>query len=138
MKYEQLTHKVIGCSMEVHSALGNGFQEVIYQRALEYELELQKIHFAREVEMPVYYKDLQVGTRRVDFLIEKVLSVEIKAIIELGDVHLAQAMNYLEAYNLEVGLLINFGSRSLDFKRVHNKKFKGDDFRGNPKHPSKP
>ncbi|MDR9410706.1 MAG: GxxExxY protein [Balneolaceae bacterium] len=136
MKYEQLTHKIIGCAMEVHSALGNGFQEVIYQRALEYELELQDIHFAREVDMPVYYKDLQVGTRRVDFLIEDVLSVEIKAIIELEDVHLAQAMNYLEAYNLEVGLLINFGSRSLDFKRVHNKKFKGDDFRGNPSHPS--
>lgn len=121
--------------MEVHTALGNGFQEVIYQRSLEYELELQNIHFAREVEMPVYYKDLQVGTRRVDFLIEDVLSVELKAIIELQDVHLAQAMNYLEANNLEVGLLINFGSRSLKFKRVHNKKFKGNDFRGNPKHP---
>ena len=140
MKYEQLTHKIIGCAMEVHSALGNGFQEVIYQRSLEYELGLQNIQFAREVEMPVYYKDLQVGTRRVDFLIENVLSVEIKAIIELEDVHLAQAMNYLEAYNLEVGLLINFGSRSLTFKRVHNKKFKGSKFRGNPKYPkmSKP
>ena len=140
MKYEQLTHKIIGCAMEVHSALGNGFQEVIYQRSLEYELELQNLHYAREVEMPVYYKDLQVGTRRVDFLIEDVLSVELKAIIELEDVHLAQAMNYLEAYNLEVGLLINFGSRSLTFKRVHNKKFKGSEFQGNPKYPktSKP
>jgi len=121
--------------MEVHSALGNGFQEVIYQRSLEYELKLQNISFAREVEMPVYYKDLQVGTRRVDFLIQDILSVEIKAIIELEDVHLAQAMNYLEAYNLEVGLLINFGSRSLTFKRVHNKKFMGSEFRGNPTHP---
>lgn len=138
MKYEQLTHKIIGCAMEVHSALGNGFQEVIYQRSLEYELELQNIPFAREVEMPVYYKDLQVGTRRVDFLIQDILSVEIKAIIELEDVHLAQAMNYLEAYNLEVGLLINFGSRSLTFKRVHNKKFKGSEFRGNPTHPKPP
>lgn len=135
MKYEQLTHKIIGCAMEVHSALGNGFQEVIYQRYLEYELKLQNIPFAREVEMPVYYKDLQVGTRRIDFLIQDILSVEIKAIIELEDVHLAQAMNYLEAYNLEVGLLINFGSRSLTFKRVHNKKFKGGDFRGNSTHP---
>lgn len=115
--------------------MGNGFQEVIYQRSLEYELDLQNIQFAREVEMPVYYKDLQVGTRRVDFLIEDVLSVELKAIIELEDVHLAQAINYLEAYNLEVGLLINFGSRSLTFKRVHNKKFKGKNFRGNPKYP---
>ena len=134
MKYEQLTHKIIGCAMEVHSALGNGFQEVIYQRSLKYELELQKLYFAREVEMPVYYKDLHVGTRRVDFLIEDVLSVELKAVINLEDVHLAQAMNYLEAYNLEVGLLINFGSRSLTFKRVHNKKFKGSEFRGNPTH----
>jgi len=138
MKYEQLTHKIIGCAMEVHSALGNGFQEIIYQRSLEYELELQNIPFAREVEMLVYYKDLQVGTRRVDFLIQGILSVEIKAIIELEDVHLAQAMNYLEAYNLEVGLLINFGSRSLTFKRVHNKKFKGSEFRGNPTHPKPP
>ena len=108
MKHEQITHNIIGCAMKVHSALGNGFQEVIYQRALAYEFELNNIMFAREFEMPVYYRDLQVGTRRVDFLVNDTISVELKAIIELEDVHLAQAMNYLEAYNLEVGLLINF------------------------------
>jgi len=108
--------------MEVHKFLGNGFQEVIYQRALEYEMQLQGISFQREFEMSVNYKDIQVGTRSVDFLVENEIMVEIKAIILLEDVHLAQAMNYLEAYHLPIGLLINFGSKSLDFKRVHNNK----------------
>lgn len=124
MKYEQLTHKIIGCAMEVHSVLGNGFQEVIYQRALAHEMGLQQLGFEREFEMPVIYKELRIGTRRVDFLVEEFISVEIKALIKLEDVHLAQAMNYLEAYNLEIGLLINFGAKSLEFKRLHNKKFK--------------
>ena len=123
-KYSDLTSKVIGCAMKVHSALGNGFQEVIYQRALEIEMADERIEFSREYEMPVYYKHQQIGMRRVDFLIEGVVSVELKAIIQLEDVHLAQAINYLEAYDLEVGLLINFGARSLEFKRVTNKKFK--------------
>lgn len=122
MLHKDLTHKIIGCSMEVHKFLGNGFQEVIYQRALAYEMQLQGISFNREFEMPVNYKDIQVGTRRVDFLIENEIMVEIKAVILLEDVHLAQAMNYLEAYHLPIGLLINFGSKSLDFKRVHNNK----------------
>ena len=123
-KYSDLTSKVIGCAMKVHCALGNGFQEVIYQRALAIEFADEGIVFSREHEMPVYYKQQQIGTRRVDFLVEGVISVEIKAIINLEEVHLAQAINYLEAYDLEVGLLINFGSKSLDFKRVSNKKFK--------------
>ena len=123
MKYSELTHKIIGCSMEVHKKLGNGFQEVIYQRALEIEMRDQGIEFKREFEMPIYYKNLQIGLRRVDFLVEEIISVEIKAIIQLENVHLAQAINYLEAYNLEIGLLINFGSKSLDFKRVVNSKF---------------
>ena len=123
MKYSELTHKIIGCSMEVHKNLGNGFQEVIYQRALEIEMRDQGIEFKREFEMPIYYKNLQIGLRRVDFLVEEIISVEIKAIIQLENVHLAQAINYLEAYNLEIGLLINFGSKSLDFKRVVNSKF---------------
>ena len=110
--------------MTVHSALGNGFQEVIYQRALEIEMKDQDIGFCREYEMPVYYKQEQIGTRRVDFLVEGIVSVELKAIIKLEDVHLAQAINYLEAYDLEIGLLINFGSKSLELKRVQNKKFK--------------
>ena len=117
--------------MKVHSALGNGFQEVIYQRALAIEMGDACILFSREHEMPIYYKQQQIGTRRVDFLVEDVISVELKAITSLEDVHLAQAINYLEAYDLEVGLLINFGSRSLTFKRIANKKFKQKN-QGNP------
>lgn len=111
--------------MEVHNALGNGFQEVIYQRALEYEMELQKIVFAREVEMPIFYKQKEIGSRRVDFLVVEKICVELKALIKLEDVHLAQGINYLEAFNLEVGLLINFGNTKLEFKRLQNKKYKG-------------
>ena len=131
-KYSELTSKIIGCAMRVHSALGNGFQEVIYQRALAIEMEDSGLLFNREYEMPIYYKQQQIGTRRVDFLVEEVISVELKAVITLEDVHLAQAINYLEAYDLEVGLLINFGSKSLTFKRVVNKKFKQKN-QGNPK-----
>lgn len=122
--YGEITRKVIGCAMEVHTFLGNGFQEVIYQRALAFEMEKQGLGFAREFEMPVMYKDLQVGKRRVDFLVEAKISVELKALVELDKVHLAQAINYLEAYNLEVGLLLNFGSSRLAFHRLQNKKYK--------------
>ena len=122
-KYSELTGKIIGCEMEVHKILGNGFQEVIYQRALAKEMGLQGIGFSREHEMPIYYKEEHIGTRRVDFLIEDVISVELKAVIKTEDVHLAQAINYLEAYNLEVGLLMNFGTKSLEFKRLINSKF---------------
>lgn len=123
-KYSELTGKIIGCAMEVHNILGNGFQEVIYQRALAYEMQLQGLSFDREFEMPIYYKQNSIGSRRVDFLIENKISVEIKALITTESVHLAQAINYLEAYNLEVGLLINFGNIRLDFHRLINKKFK--------------
>jgi GxxExxY protein len=122
-KYSELTSQIIGAAMEVHSFLGNGFQEVIYQRAFSYEMELRNILHAREVEMNVMYKDLQVGQRRVDFLVEDKISVEIKALTKLEPVHLAQAINYLEAYNLEIGLLINFGNTKLKFHRFENKKF---------------
>ena len=133
-RYSELTGQIIGCAMTVHSALGNGFQEVIYQRALEIEMADQGIPFSREHVMPIYYKGQHIGTRRVDFLVGNVVSVELKAIIRLEDVHLAQAINYLEAYDLEVGLLINFGARSLEFKRVTNKKFNQKNQR-NPKIP---
>lgn len=123
LKHKELTEKIIGAAMKVHSALGNGFQEVIYQRALALELEESGISFEREFTMPVYYKGRQVGERRADFLVDGKISVKLKAIIQLEPVHLAQARNYLEAYNLEVGLLINFGSISLQFKRLHNPKF---------------
>ena len=131
-KYSDLTSKIIGCSMTVHKSLGNGFQEVIYQRALEIEMQEVGLLFVREMEMPIYYKDQKIGTRRVDFLVEDVIAVELKAITELKDVHLAQAINYLEAFDLEVGLLINFGSKSLQFKRLSNKSFKQKN-QGNPR-----
>ncbi len=113
-----LTGKIIGCAMEVHKLLGNGFQEVIYQRALAIEMNNQQVAFSREHEMEIFYKGENIGTRRVDFFVEGKIMVELKAIIQLEDVHLAQAINYLEAYKMQIGLLINFGSRSLQFKRV--------------------
>ncbi len=119
-----LTRMIIGCAMRVHTALGNGFQELIYQRALMIELQKAGIAFLREYEMPIYYLGEEIGRRRVDFLIEGRISVELKALVQLEKVHLAQAMNYLEAYNLETGLLINFGASSLDFKRLTNRKYR--------------
>ena len=130
-KYHALTAKIIGCAMAVHSGLGNGFQEIIYQSALEMEMAEARIPFSREHEMPVFYKGRQIGLRRVDFLVEGVICVELKAAIELTDAHLAQAKNYLEAYDLNVGLLINFGARSLQFKRVYNRNLK-QRTQGNP------
>ncbi|MCT4615586.1 MAG: GxxExxY protein [Marinifilaceae bacterium] len=121
-KINTLTHKVIGCAMTVHRLLGNGFQEVIYQRALSIELELNGISHKREMEMPIFYREKQIGTRRVDFFIEGIVMLEIKAIEKIENVHRAQAINYCEAYNIADGLLINFGSTSLDFKRVYNKR----------------
>ena len=120
LKYKDLTEKVIGASFEVHKFLGNGFQEVIYQRALAWEMTQAGLEFAREIEQDIYYKDLPqpIGRRRADFVVEEKVLVELKAIKELEDVHLAQALNYLKAYKLEVGLLINFGSKSLTFKRL--------------------
>ena len=119
--HSEITRRIIGCAMKVHAALGNGFQEVIYQRALAIELAEEGLEFSREHEMPVYYRGHEVGTRRVDFFVEGVVMVELKALIHLEDVHLAQSINYLEAYRLEVGLLINFGAKSLEFKRVLRK-----------------
>ena len=122
MKHADLTQKIIGCAMKVHGVLGNGFQEVIYQRALAIELSKAGLSYARELDMVIYYDNIEIGTRRVDFFVEGAIMVELKAIIQLEEVHLAQALNYLEAYKMEIGLLINFGSKSLQFKRVHNNK----------------
>jgi len=119
-KRSDLTAKIIGCAMKVHSTLGNGFQEVIYQRSLAIEMEKQGLTFVRELEMTIYYESTNVGIRRVDFLLADKIMVELKAITKLEDIHLAQALNYLEAYKLETGLLVNFGSKSLEFKRVTN------------------
>lgn len=120
LKYKDITEKIIGASFEVHKFLGNGFQEVIYQRALAHEMRKAGLEFAREIEQDIFYKDLEepIGTRRADFVVEGKVLVELKAIIQLEDVHLAQALNYLKAYKLEVGLLVNFGSKSLTFKRL--------------------
>ena len=123
-KYSELTQSIIAAALEVHKILGNGFQEVIYQRALDIELVNHKLLVAREVEMAVSYKGNVIGNRRVDFLINNIICVEIKALIKLEDVHLAQGLNYLEAFNLEVGLLINFGAKSLEVKRLYNKKYR--------------
>ncbi|NVK85009.1 MAG: GxxExxY protein [Cytophagia bacterium] len=120
LKHSEITEKIIGASFEVHSFLGNGFQEVIYQRALAYEMSQRDLNFQREIEQDIYYKELTepIGTRRADFVVQDKVLVELKAIKELEDVHMAQALNYLKAFRLEVGLLINFGSKSLTFKRL--------------------
>jgi GxxExxY protein len=120
LKYKEITEKILGASFEVHKFLGNGFQEVIYQRALAYEMSQKNLEFAREIEQDIFYKELSepIGTRRADFIVEGKIMVEIKAVIQMDDIHLAQALNYLKAYKLEVGLLINFGSKSLTFKRL--------------------
>ena len=117
----QLTHKIIGCAMQVHRVLGNGFQEVIYQRSLAIEMRFAGLDFEREKEMKIFYRDVEVGTRRVDFFVEGKVMVELKAVEKLEGVHKAQAINYCEAYGIADGLLINFGGKSLDFKRVYNK-----------------
>ncbi len=124
MKYEDITKRIIGAAMQVHTTLGNGFQEVVYQRALELEFPHFDLKFKREMEMPIFYRDQQIATRRVDFFVEDLIMVELKALITLEDVHIAQGLNYLEAYNVEVGMLINFGAKSLVFHRLTNKKFK--------------
>jgi GxxExxY protein len=117
--YQEITHKIIGCAMETHKYLGNGFQEVIYQRALGHELKIAGLGYQREVDQNIFYKDLAepIGTRRADFIIEGKVLVEIKALTNLEEVHWAQTLNYLKAYRIEVGLLINFGAKSLQFKR---------------------
>jgi len=116
-KFSDITSGVIGCAMRVHSALGNGFQEVIYQRALEIEFEKEGLKFAREREMDIFYENILIGNRRVDFLVDGDIMVELKAITKLEDVNIAQLINYIEAYKVRVGLLINFGAKSLEIKR---------------------
>ena len=122
MELEQITYKIIGAAMKVHNTLGNGFQEVIYQRCLALELERAGLSFAREQEQTIYYEGIEVGTRRADFVVENAVVLELKALVNLEDVHLAQAKNYVVAYDFEVGLLINFGATSLQYKKVFNSK----------------
>jgi GxxExxY protein len=118
---DELTYKIIGSAMKVHNTMGNGFQEIIYQRCLAIELEKAGLKFFREQEMSIFYEGINVGTRRADFLVENEVMIELKALIKLEDVHLAQGLNYLTAYNYNKGLLINFGSTSLEVKRLFRK-----------------
>jgi GxxExxY protein len=124
-KYSDLTEKIIGAAMKIHRSLGNGYQEVIYHRCLEIEFRKLGLTYERERVQKVFYEGECVGTRRVDFLIEGKILIEIKAIIKLENAHLAQSINYLEAFDLEVGLLINFGGTSLEYKRLYNKRLQG-------------
>jgi GxxExxY protein len=123
MEKDELTYKIIGCAMKVHNTLGNGFQEVIYQRCLAIEMEKESIGFDRELEQTIYDDGREVGTRRADFVVENKVIVELKAIIALEDVHLAQAKNYVVAYDFTKGLLINFGAKSLEYKLIFNPKY---------------
>lgn len=123
MTIDEMTYKINGCAMKVHNTLGNGFQEVIYQRCLAIELERARLNFGREVEQTIFYEGIEVGTRRADFIVEGKIIVELKAVINLEDVHLAQAKNYVVAYDFPIGLLINFGANSLQFKKVFNPKY---------------
>ncbi len=122
MENEELTHRIIGCAMKVHSTLGSGFPEVIYQRALAIEFEKQGLSNKREMIMDIFYDGIKIGNRRVDFFVENKIMIELKAVSQLDDSHLAQTLNYLEVYRLPIGLLINFGSKSLVFKRIFNTK----------------
>jgi GxxExxY protein len=126
MLHEHLTRQIIGCAMHVHRTLGGGFQEVIYQRALAIEFELENLSFERESEIGIYYRDRNIGIRRIDFFVSDKVMVELKAQVKLDDLHLAQSLNYLEAFKMQIGLLINFGGRSLEFKRIHNNKLELD------------
>ena len=117
-KHSDITSRIIGCAMEVHNILGNGFQEVIYQRCLALEMQENGLDVIREQEIPIFYKGINIGTRRVDFLVQNTIMVELKALTQLEDVHISLCLNYLEAYNLDIGLLINFGGRKLEFRRL--------------------
>ena len=123
MVNDELTYKIIGCAMKVHNTMGPGFQEVIYQRCLAIELERAGLSFQREQEQTVYYENIEVETRRADFIVEGKVVVELKALVNLEDVHIAQAKNYTVAYDFPLGLLINFGAQSLQHKLLYNPKY---------------
>ena len=118
--YADITEKIIGCAMKVHQKMKNGYPEIIYQKCLAIELKKIGLSFLQEADVAIHYEDQVVGRRRVDFLIDNKIAVELKAVSDLTDGHLAQAINYLETNQLEVGLLINFGAKSLQFKRLIN------------------
>ena len=120
MIQDQLTYDVIGCAMKVHNTLGSGFQEVIYQRCLAIEMDRAGLDFGREVEQPIYYEGIEVGTRRADFIVDNRIVVELKALTALEDIHIAQVRNYVRVYGFQTGLLLNFGASRLEYKRIFN------------------
>jgi len=127
MKYEELTYDIISCAFRVHQELGNGFQEKIYHRAMNLEFMDKGMDAASEVSIPIYYKEKQIGFRKADFIVENKVMVELKAVLEYENAHLAQAFNYLTILNFDIGLLLNFGGKSLQYKRVYNRnsRYKG-------------
>ena len=122
LKYSEITQRIIGCAIRVHTELGNGFQEIIYQRCMAIEMDDDGLNNTREQEMPIFYKGTEVGMRRVDALVEGCVLVEYKAVVVLEPVHLAQAINYLEAFKMDTGLLINFGANKIEVRRLFNNK----------------
>ena len=145
LKYKTITAKIIGSAMKVHAAVGNGFQEVIYQRVLAIQMEKDGLGFISESSMPIYYCERYIGDRRVDFFVEDKICVELKALLQQEPIHFTQAKNYLEAFNVEMGLLINFGFISIQFKRFDNSKFKSNiisqpekEYPNNPINPTNP
>lgn len=133
MEKDELTYKIIGCAMKVHNTMGPGFQEVIYQRCLAIEFENEGLVFQREQEQTVYYNEIEVGTRRADFIAEGKIVIELKALVNLEDVHIAQAKNYTVAYDFPLGLLINFGSQSMQYKLLFNPKYHPNKNKANSK-----
>lgn len=123
MKIDDITFRINGCGMKVHRTLGSGFQEVIYQRCLAIELQRADLSYEREKEHTLFYDGIEVGTRRADFIVEEQVVVELKALVTLEDVHLAQVKNYVVAYDKPVGLLLNFGAQSLQFGKIFNPRY---------------
>ena len=119
-RHSDLTGKLIGCAMKVHRTIGAGFPELIYHRCLIIELKNSGIFCESEVEREIFYEGIKVGSRRLDLLINKKVIVELKAVHELDPLFYNQILNYLKIFNLEVGLLLNFGNTSLQFKRFIN------------------
>src|SRR5438067_8460097 len=135
LKYAETTEKIIGCAMKVHRKMGSGYSELIYSRCLAIELERIGLAYKKEQELNIYYDEFIVGKRRVDFMVEDKIVVELKALAELTNKELYQSLNYLENHRQEVGLLINFGAKSLQFKRLINQK--GIPAQENPANPLK-
>src|SRR6476469_9755533 len=120
MKHQEITETILGSAMKVHSHFGRGFAEIIYQRSLKIELEEKGFKCGLEVGKNIYYKGVLVGKRRLDLIVNDKVLVELKAISELDWLEYNNVVNYLKVFNIEVGLLLNFGSKSLQFKRfVH-------------------